>query len=63
MHTAFNLPYYAYDYITELRRKQAEAMRNNENEHVRAIGQGEAIHRKYKRPQLGGGQSYDRSSN
>jgi hypothetical protein len=34
----------------------------HENEHVRGIGQGEAIHRKYKRFKLGGGQAYDRSS-
>jgi hypothetical protein len=61
MHTAFNLPY-VYDYISKLCRKQAEAIRNNENEHVRDIEQGEARHRKYKRLKLGGGQAYDRSS-
>jgi hypothetical protein len=44
MHTAFNLPY-VYDYITKLCRKQAEVIRNHENEHVRDIGQGEARHR------------------
>jgi hypothetical protein len=32
------------------------------NSNVRAIGQGEAIHRKYKRLKLGGGQAYHRSS-
>jgi hypothetical protein len=61
MHTAFNLPY-VYDYITKLCRKQAEVIRNHENEHVCSIGQGEARHRKYKRLKLGGGQAYDRSS-
>jgi hypothetical protein len=61
MHTAFNLPY-VFDYITKLCRKQAEVMWNHENEHVRGIGQGEARHRKYKRLKLGGGQTYDRSS-
>jgi hypothetical protein len=61
MHTAFNLPY-VYDYITKLCRKQAEVIRNDENEHVRSIGQGEAKHRKYKRLKLGGGQAYYRSS-
>jgi hypothetical protein len=32
------------------------------NPNVRAIGQGEARHRKYKRLKLGGGQAYGRSS-
>jgi hypothetical protein len=45
LHTGFNLPY-AYDYITKLCRKQAEAIQNHENEHIRGIGQGEARHRK-----------------
>jgi hypothetical protein len=58
MHTAFNLPY-VYDYITKLCRKQAEVIRNHENEHVRS---GEARHRKYKRLKLGGVQAYDPSS-
>jgi hypothetical protein len=43
-------------------RKQAEVTQNQENEHVRRIGQGEAGHRKYKKLKLGGGQAYDRSS-
>jgi hypothetical protein len=59
MHTAFNLPY-SYDYITKLCRKQAEVIRNHENEHVRGIGQGEARHRKYKKLKVDGGQAYDR---
>jgi hypothetical protein len=50
-----------YDYITKLRRQQAEVMQNHENNHVRIIGQGEARHRKYKMFKLGGGQAYDRS--
>jgi hypothetical protein len=33
---------YEYDYISKLCRKQAEVIRNQENEHVRGIGQGEA---------------------
>jgi hypothetical protein len=45
LRTAFNLPY-VYDYITKLCRRQAEVIRNHENEHVRIIGQGEARHRK-----------------
>jgi hypothetical protein len=61
MHTAFNLSN-VYDYRTKLCRKQAEVIRNYENEHVRGIGQGEARYRKYKKLKLGGGQAYDRSS-
>jgi hypothetical protein len=61
LHMAFNFPY-VYDYITKLCRQQAEVTRNHENEYVRDIEQGEARYRKYKRPQLGGGQAYDRSS-
>jgi hypothetical protein len=48
--------------ITKLCRRQAEVIQNHENEHIRGIGKGEARHRKYKRPQFGGGQVYDRSS-
>jgi hypothetical protein len=45
MHKAFHMPY-AYDYITELCRQQAEVIQNHENENVRYVGQGEAQHRK-----------------
>jgi hypothetical protein len=51
-----------YDYITKLCRRQAEVILNHENPTVRATGQGEARHRKYKKLKLGGGQAYDRSS-
>jgi hypothetical protein len=51
-----------YDYMTKLCRGQAEVIVNHENPNVRAIGQGEARHRKQKRLELGGGQVYDRSS-
>jgi hypothetical protein len=51
-----------YDYMRKLCRQQAEVILNHDNENVRYIGQGEARHRKYKRPKLGGGQAYDRSS-
>jgi hypothetical protein len=61
LHLAFKIPY-VYDYITKLCRRQAEVILNHENPNVRAIGQGEARHRKYKRLKLGGGQAYDRSS-
>jgi hypothetical protein len=61
LQTAFNLSY-VYDYITKLRKRQAEVIQNHENEHVRGIGQGDAKRRKYKRLKLGGGQAYNRSN-
>jgi hypothetical protein len=60
-HLAFEIPY-VYEYITKLCRRQAEVILNHENPNVRATGQGEARHNKYKRLKLGGGQAYDRSS-
>jgi hypothetical protein len=51
---------YVYDYITKTCRQQAKVIQNHEN--VRYIGQGEALHRKYKRLKLGGGHVYDCSS-
>jgi hypothetical protein len=44
VHTVFRLPY-VYDCHTKLCRQQAEVIRNHESEHVRIIGQGEAIHK------------------
>jgi hypothetical protein len=61
LHLAFRSPY-VYDYITKLCRRQAEVILNHENPNVRAIGQGEPRHRKYKRLKLGSRQAYDRSS-
>jgi hypothetical protein len=61
LHLAFKIPY-VYDYITKICRRQAEVILNHENPNVRAIGQGEARHRKHKRLKLGGGQVYDRSN-
>jgi hypothetical protein len=61
LHLALHISY-VYDYITKLCRQQAEVIRNNCNENVRNIGQGEANHRKYRRLKLGGGQAHDRSS-
>jgi hypothetical protein len=61
LYTTFDLPY-VYDYITKLCRQQSEVIQNNENEHVRDTGQGEARHRKYKRLKLGGDQAYVLSS-
>jgi hypothetical protein len=40
----------------------SEIIQNRDNEHVRGIGQGEARHTKYKKRKLGGGQTYNRSS-
>jgi hypothetical protein len=45
------------EFMTELCRQQAQIIQNNENEHVRSIGQGEARHRKCKRLKLIGGQA------
>jgi hypothetical protein len=61
LHRAFNLPY-MYDYITKFCRRQAAVIQNQENEHIRDIGQGEARRRKYKRLKLGGGQAYNCSN-
>jgi hypothetical protein len=60
MHWGFKIPY-VYDYITKLYRTQAEVILSHRNPIVRTIGQGEAMHRKYKRLKLGGGQAYERS--
>jgi hypothetical protein len=49
-----------HDYISKLCSRQAEVILNHENTNVRAIGQREARHGKYKRLKLGGGQAYDR---
>jgi hypothetical protein len=40
----------------------AEVILNHENPNVRAIGQEEARHKKYKRLKLGGSQEYSRSN-
>jgi hypothetical protein len=60
LHLEFKIPY-VYDYKTKLCRRQAEVILNHEDPNVRAIGQGEAMHRKYKTLKLDGGQGYDRS--
>jgi hypothetical protein len=58
---AFKIPY-KYDYVTKLCRTQAVVNLNHVNPNVRAIGQGEAMHRKYKRLKLGDGQACDCSA-
>jgi hypothetical protein len=51
-----------YGYVTELCRKQAIAIQDHLNPNVHAIGEGEAMSRKYKKLKLAGGQAYDVSS-
>jgi hypothetical protein len=48
LHLAFKIPY-VYDYIIKLCKRQAVVILNRENPNVRAIGPGEARHRKHKR--------------
>jgi hypothetical protein len=52
---AFIIPC-VYDYITKFYRRRAEVIQNHQNANVRASGQEEAKHRKYKRLKLGGSQ-------
>jgi hypothetical protein len=60
MHVSIQIPY-VYDYITKLRRRQAEIIHNHESENLRNIEQGEIPHRKHKkRLKLDGGHLYDR---
>jgi hypothetical protein len=61
LHVGFKFPY-VYSYITTLCRTRAEVILNHENPHIRGTGQEEAMHRKYKRLNLGSGQAYDRSA-
>jgi hypothetical protein len=58
---AFKIPY-VYDCITKLCRTQAEVIINSVHPNVCGIGQGEAMHRKYKRLKLGGSQAYNHSA-
>jgi hypothetical protein len=59
LHVRFKVPY-VNDYITESFRTQAEVILNHVNSDIRGIGQGAAMHRKYKRLKLDGGQAYCR---
>jgi hypothetical protein len=61
LHMAFKIPY-LQDFVTKLSRQQATDILNHENVDIRNTGQGEAQRRKYKRPKLGGGQPYGRST-
>jgi hypothetical protein len=49
-------------FITQLCRQQAKVIRNNSNATARKTGQGEAMHKKFKRLKHGGGQAHDHSS-
>jgi hypothetical protein len=60
LQVAFKIPY-VYDYICKLCRTQAEVILNNVYPNVHSTGQGEAMHRKYKRLKLGSGQAYGQS--
>jgi hypothetical protein len=61
MHVAFKITC-VYDCIIKLWRTQAEVILNHGKPIVRGIGQGKAVHNKYKSLKLGGGQAYDRSA-
>jgi hypothetical protein len=61
MHVNFKIPY-VYDYLAKLCRMQAEVILNHLNPNIHSTGQGEAMHRKYKRLKLGGDQAYDHSA-
>jgi hypothetical protein len=61
LHVAFKIPY-VYYLITKLCRQQAEVIQNIHNPNVRGKGQGEVQHRKFNKLKLGGGQTYDPSS-
>jgi hypothetical protein len=58
---ALKIPF-VYDYITILCGTQAEEILSHVNPNVCGVGQGEAMHRKYKRLKLGGGQACYRSA-
>jgi hypothetical protein len=45
-----------------VRRQQAEAIENHENEYIRSKGQGEVRNGKFKRLKVCSGQAYDSSS-
>jgi len=59
LHVTFEV----YDFITKLHRKQAEFIRNSENENVHRIGQDEVKHREYTRFNVSDGQVYYLSFN
>jgi hypothetical protein len=62
LQATFKIPY-VYGYIIKLCRSQSEVNLNHVNPNIHGTGQEEAMYRKYKRLILGGGQTYDRSTN
>jgi hypothetical protein len=48
-----------FEVLKEGENMQAGVISNHVNPNIRVTGQGEAMHRKYKRLKLGGGQAYD----
>jgi hypothetical protein len=61
MHEAFKIPC-IYEFNINSCRQLAEVIQNQESATFRNMGQGKAVHTKYKRLKLGGGQTYDRSN-
>jgi hypothetical protein len=61
MQVAFKI-LHGYDYVNKLCRTQTDVILNHVIPNVHVIGQGEAMLRKYKRLELGGGKAYDRSA-
>jgi hypothetical protein len=58
LQVAFKIPY-MYGYIIKLCNKLAEVIQNHLNPNVHGTGQGEAVHRKYKKLKLGSGHACD----
>jgi hypothetical protein len=48
--------------MTKICRTQAEVILNHVNPNIRSTEQGEAMHMKYRRLKLGGGQAYELSA-
>jgi len=48
LHMAFKI-LYLYDGVAKLSTQQAKVILNHENVNIRIIGQGEVLHRKYKK--------------
>jgi hypothetical protein len=61
LHVALKMSY-VYNFATTLCRTWAEVILNHINPNISVIGHGEARHRKYERPKLGGSQTYESSA-
>jgi hypothetical protein len=51
LHLTFHIPY-VYDYVTKIRRKEAEVIQNHDNINFRNMGKNEAQRRKHKSSDL-----------